>query len=223
MRRFSDGDLIVERHVWDGLLWAARPALVVSDVDDMLVYWRPAGTIGCSSTSRGIASRDHLPADERQLVSLESRAWLYRAVPARGSSLTFARDGSWASIAVTWRSEGTFLHWYVNFQQPMKRTPDGYDTLDLVVDLVVAPDWSAAWKDRRAFDTAIERGIFDTSVADAIEAEATSIEELITQRAGPFDAKWTSWRPPTGWDVPTLPDNFRRDLAIPPGASLNLA
>ncbi|MFE1383538.1 DUF402 domain-containing protein [Streptomyces sp. NPDC058740] len=39
-------------------------------------------------------------------------------------------------------------NWYVNFEHPTRRTEDGFDTFDLTVDLVVAPDlthWE--WKD----------------------------------------------------------------------------
>jgi hypothetical protein len=39
-------------------------------------------------------------------------------------------------------------HWYVNFQRPMRRTAIGFDTFDLLLDLVIAPDLSRwDWKD----------------------------------------------------------------------------
>ena len=43
-RRWRQGELIMVDEVWRGRLWAARPVLVVSDVDDRLVLWSPKGT-----------------------------------------------------------------------------------------------------------------------------------------------------------------------------------
>ncbi len=195
MNAFAAGQAIVAREVWDGLLWAARPARVVSDDGDELIHWTPAGVTGCFATSRYFPGREGLPPNERQLVSLESRQWHYRGVPARGTSLAFLRKGVWASIAPTWYPDGTFAHWYVNFQLPMRRHETGYDTLDLVVDIVVAPDWSWAWKDREAFDAAVERGIFGADIAESVEGEALGIQDQIREKSGPFDPAWARWLP----------------------------
>lgn len=107
---FEPGSLIVAREVWDGLLWAARPAVVVSDDAVELVHWSPAGAVGCFATSKFFPGRDHLPREERQLVSLQSRQWHYCGVPARGTKLSFLRAGSWASIEATWHADGRFAH-----------------------------------------------------------------------------------------------------------------
>jgi len=178
---FEPGLQIVAREVWNGLLWAARPAIVVADDGEELVHWCPAGALGCFATSRFFPGREHLAPAERQLVSLESRQWHYRGVPARGTSLSFIRAGSWASIAATWNPDGRFAHWYVNFQLPIERSSRGYDTLDLVLDIVVAPDWSWAWKDVEPFQAAIRRGVFDSAVEDAVNVEAKQVERANAQ------------------------------------------
>lgn len=221
---FRRGESIVVRQVWDGLLWAARPARVVDDADSTLVHWSPAGSLGCFATSRYFPGRDRLPRNERQLVSLETRRWHYRGVPARGTSLTFVREGSWSSISLTWLPDGRFVHWYVNFELPSQRWSLGYDTLDLVLDIVVAPDWSWEWKDRDQFVEARRRGIFDSSIADAVDEEAHRIEQEIISRSGPFAADWRGWRPPEEWTPPELPDqhSFCAGVGIPPGTTVTL-
>lgn len=221
-RVFTPGTAIVVREVWDGLLWAARPAVVVADDGHDLVHWSPAGSLGCFATSRFIPERAHLPRDERQLVSLASRHWQYRGVPARGTSLTFVRHGSWVGVAATWRPDGTFVHWYVNFQLPMTRRPNGYDTLDLVLDIVVAPDGSWTWKDQEPFAEALGRGIFDPAVRDAVLSEAERVKREIAARTGPFDPLWMDWSVPA-WEAPQLPDDFAAGVGAPAGAQVSLS
>jgi protein associated with RNAse G/E len=215
--------LIVAREVWHDLLWAARPAVVVADDGTELVHWSPAGTIGCFATSRFFPGRDHLPREERQLVSLETRQWHYRGIPARGAKLAFVSNVSWASVEVTWNRNGSFAHWYVNFQRPIKRTSKGYDTLDLVIDIVVGRDWRWAWKDEEPFRNAIRRGIFGEDVEAAITAEAERVQAQIDSREGPFDAKWIDWTPPSGWPTPCLPDDFANGANAPAGATITLS
>lgn len=220
---FQPGSLIVARELWDGLLWAARPAVVVTDDGSELVHWSPAGTVGCFATSRFFPGREHLPREERQLVSLESRQWHYRGVPARGTKLSFLRAGAWASVEATWHADGQFAHWYVNFQQPMRRTADGYDTLDLVLDLMVGPDWSWSWKDVEPFEAAISRGIFGPETKSALEREAAQLQQEITNRSGPFSATWRGWAAPGTWPAPALPPDFAAGLATPDGTAVPLS
>lgn len=217
------GSVLVAREVWHDLLWAARPAVVVADDGVELVHWSPAGTIGCFATSRFFPGRDDLPREERQLVSLETKQWHYRGVPARGTKLAFLRNESWASVEATWCSDGSFAHWYVNFQLPITRTSTGYDTLDLVIDMIVARDWTWTWKDEAQFRAAIRRGIFGTDVEAAIRAEAERIREQIDSRTGPFDAAWIDWRPHRDWPAPALPDGFANGAKTPPGATITLS
>lgn len=220
---FEAGSHIIARELWDGLLWAARPVIVASDDGDELVQWCPAGAVGCFATSRFFPEREHLPREERQLTSLESRRWHYRGVPARGASLTFVATGHWASVAATWHPDGRFAHWYVNFQLPMDRWTRGYDTLDLVIDIVVAPDWTWTWKDVEPFKQAIERGIFESTVEEAVMAEAGRIERLVASRSGPFSPRWLQWTAPEEWAEPQLPADFADGAAIPPGATVTLS
>ena len=155
-------------------------------------------------------------------MSLETSRWNYLGSPARGSSLTFVRRDAWASVAATWFPDGTFVHWYVNFQLPMRRYEGGYDSLDLVIDIVVGPDWSWAWKDRTPFEAAVERGIFGADVAEAVESEAAGIEAQIRARTGPFDRAWTRWSPPANWSAPELPEDFAAGVGTPPGSVVTL-
>lgn len=220
---FEPGELITARELWDGLLWAARPAIVVADDGEDLVHWAPAGTIGCFATSRFFPGREYLARDERQLVALRTRRWHYRGFPARGTKLIFVRNDRWAGVEATWDSDGVFAHWYVNFQLPPRRTPTGYDTLDLVLDIVVFPDWSWEWKDEEPFGVAMREGLFGRDVEVAIREEAKRIQEQIESRTGPFEPRWRTWTAPPVWTPPALPDGFDDGAGTPPDAPITLS
>lgn len=222
MTTFEAGRTITFREMWRGLFLSARPVIVVEDDGERLVTWAPAGTIGCHGTSHGIPERALLPRDQRQLVSLESCVWKYRGAPSRGSSLALLPAGSWAAVVLTWLPNGTFLHWYVNFQLPIQRFSAGYDTADLVLDIVVAPDRSWTWKDVDPYRSARERGIVTPEQARAIDEEAEKVKAAIEARSGPFDPKWLDWRPPATWSAPQLPEGFADGLPTPPGAIITL-
>jgi Protein of unknown function (DUF402) len=70
--------------------------------------------------------------------------------PPRGSSC--AGPDCKAAYAV-WHGEGPDLDgWYVNLQEPFRRTARGIDTMDSVLDIVVARDGAWRWKDAEELD-----------------------------------------------------------------------
>lgn len=219
--RFQPGEQIEVVEQWRGLLWSASARIVVEDTPTRLVEWMPAGSPVHSSTSRGIPEREDLSITDRQLESLDTCRWNYRRVEARASKLNFlTRDGC-SRVELTWLPDGTFLHWYVNFQRPMRRAEHGYETMDLVVDIVVAPDLSWEWKDRDGFERAIERGIFDAEVAGPVIAESSGILRQLADREGAFEPRWQSWSPPDAWGIPSLRTAFPHGLETPVGAAVD--
>ena len=59
------------------------------------------------------------------------------------STATGDRYGVWKFF----ETDGTFRHWYVNFEAPIVRHDDGFDTDDHGLDLIVHPDGRREWKD----------------------------------------------------------------------------
>jgi predicted RNA-binding protein associated with RNAse of E/G family len=67
-------------------------------------------------------------------------AWVSTDVVWAGGSLfRLLEPGAWHSVDVEFDAAGAFAGWYVNLQEPLRRTGSGFDTVDLVLDLVVAP------------------------------------------------------------------------------------
>ena len=100
------------------------------------------------------------------------------------------------------KPDGQFEHWYVNFEQPLRRTPIGYDTFDHKLDLIVMPDGTYRWKDEDELEQAAALGIVD---AAAVRAEAERVLE-----EWPFPTGWEDWRPDPAWPIPQLPEGWDR-------------
>ena len=88
-------------------------------------------------------------------------------------AVVLARPGRAHSIYVFWR-EGAFEHWYVNFEEPLRRTPVGFDTFDQKLDLIVMPDGTYRWKDEDELEQAAALGLLDP---EAVRAEAARVLE----------------------------------------------
>lgn len=212
---FDVGSTIVARERWRGYLYSATPCVVVSDDTDTIVEWMPAGTRSVCASSRRFPGREHLPRNERKLVTMQTSSWHYNAVVAESSGLNFVDAEHWSRVALGWSKDGDFLGWYVNFQLPMSRTELGYDSMDLVLDIVIDPDTTWRWKDRADFEAAIERHILEASLRGPVLQEAERVLSLLQRRDGPFDPEWSAWRPPQDWGVPELPPEFALGLACP--------
>ncbi|MEU9240838.1 DUF402 domain-containing protein [Streptomyces sp. NPDC048385] len=107
-------------------------------------------------------------------------------------------------------------NWYVNFQRPMRRTDLGFDTFDLLLDLVVAPDLSRwDWKDEDEYAHGRRLGVITEADHQAVEKARAQAVGMIEERRGPFtrEADWRAWRPDPGRPAPSLPaDALTRGL-----------
>ena len=153
----------------------------------MVVLWFPAG-----GPARIPAGGLRIPGDDWELED---------ASPTR-DSLCVARRGRRQSVYVFWDENGDFSHWYVNFEQPLRRSPVGFDTFDEKLDLIVQPDGSYRWKDEDELEQAAAAGLLD---ADDVRAEAKRVLE-----EWPFPTGWEEWRPDPSWPVPRLPGGWDR-------------
>ena len=114
------------------------------------------------------------------------------------------------SVLLLWTEGfGKFLRWYVNLEEPLTRSAIGFDYLDQLLDIEIAPDLSAwNWKDADELEHALSNGLITPQKADLIKQEGRSVTEALDMRQPPFDEQWHSWRPNPFWDVPALPDGW---------------
>lgn len=117
------------------------------------------------------------------------------------------------SVWLTWRPGGDFVGYYVNLEEPFRRTAIGFDTNDHTLDIVVTPDLRWTWKDERLLQEQGRDGNFSAGLIEEIRREAASVIAAIESRGAPFTDGWEQWRPDPGWPTPVLPANWNSEPA----------
>lgn len=196
MRTWQPGEVIVRREVWRGKLRMGVPVIVIQDKPELLVTYIPEGA------PFGFPERD--PTGRPHSYSSRS-GWQGHGV------LCLHRPRDAYAVMVFWKGElRDFWGWYVNFQDPFRRTSIGFDTYDREVDL-----WSEdgrTWhrKDFDLLERRVTRGIYTPAEAAAVLAEAERLEaELIAGKRW-WDDSWTRWAPPGDWPQPILPNGWEQ-------------
>jgi hypothetical protein len=210
MRSFDAGETVVRRDVHrTGRVWSEQALRVVADTSEALVTacapgaearWPALYAKARADGDRSVRTEafDAMATGEWEL---EPGAWQETEL------LLWKPPRAWFSINAFYTSAG-LRNWYVNFEHPTRRTPDGFDTFDLAVDLVVDPDLSRlTWKDEDEYAHVRRLGIITDAEHQAVDDARAKVLEMIEDRSGPFAnvAAWTSWRWDAGWPAPRLP------------------
>jgi predicted RNA-binding protein associated with RNAse of E/G family len=120
------------------------------------------------------------------------------------------REGDWHAVWISWLDGGTQWGWYVNLQRPFRRTPLGFETMDLMLDVVIDLDRTWRWKDEDELALFVERAVFSTELAARVREEGREVARQAERGAAPFDGSWADWRPDPRWPRPTLPAGWER-------------
>lgn len=92
-----------------------------------------------------------------------------------------------------------FAHWYVNTQEPFRRSSIGYDTQDLELDLVVEPTGRWRLKDAENLVARIDEGRLSPEQGSAAMSEAARLAERLDHRRWWWDWSWALWHPDREW------------------------
>ena len=111
------------------------------------------------------------------------------AAPARATGTPCGCRGSAAAT----------IGWYVNLQQPLRRTPLGFEAMDMMLDVVVEPDLTWRWKDEDEFADLLDRGLVDAATGDRVRREGEAVIGRVERR----DRRRSPSRGPAG--APTRP------------------
>ena len=204
MPPWGRGQTIVVQDVWRGRLWTARPLLVVADDGDRLVLWCPVGA-GLKVPTMP-PTRPRLAERRARFEQMLARCdWVMRDHAWDVSTLWCMRTGDWYASWVSWRPSGEHWGWYINLQEPFRRTERGIQTMDLMLDVVVAPDLSWRMKDEDEFAMLTDARLIASETAALVRAESVSAIRRLERREEPFQPRWADWRPDPSWPVPVLP------------------
>jgi hypothetical protein len=195
--RWRPGDSIAIRGISRGRIWSVFASTVVRDDEDVLAHlWRPGMRRIAPFAPDGSIQRLHTE------WTLGEQEW------TRTRVLWLWQPGAAWQLGHFW-DDGTdeLLGWYVNLQEPLRRTAIGFDTLDQHLDVVVRPDRSWEWKDEDELAESVAYGEYTEEQAAAIrdvgEQVIAALPELVPTGWEGFrpDPAWELARVPPGWDA----------------------
>jgi hypothetical protein len=188
------GDTVVLRTVRNGRVRNALATTYVDTADGSVLLYVPPGAE---------AMRPSTTIRRGNLVSFED-PWEHEPDLWRDNhTLWLSRLDEPYSLNLFWDDAWSFLGWYVQLQDPLRRSHVGFDTIDHLIDVVVEPDGSWEWKDEDELELALELGVFGRDEAAAARATA---ERVLAE--WPFPTGWEEWRPDPAWPVPALPEGW---------------
>ncbi len=206
------GDVIVLRGVRQERIDFALPMFVVLNTPEQVALYYPAGTkakslrnsLGERPTVQDLARHYTSREPEQDRLRLVDTTWIRTDVlmlvkPGMAHAIYLMRDAGW----------GNLIRWYVNLQDPLRRTPIGYDTWDHLLDIEIRPDRTGwRWKDEEDLAEAVAAGLLTIDEALAARKEGEKVIRILEQNQPPFCDGWENWSPPKTWGIPLLPENW---------------
>lgn len=177
MRPFAAGATIQRREVLHSRLWLEHPVTVVADDGDVLAVRLDPG------------SRFVFPAHP-----FGRHPWAAHSEWGGSIVLQLSRRDTWYGVWKFFDADGTFRHWYLNFEPPVVRRADGIETDDYGLDLLIHPDGRREWKDVE--DLHHQRAEGRISGDTVLTVLATAAEVVDQLDAGDrWWSAWDAWRP----------------------------
>ena len=176
--------------------WLGQPALVVEDTDELLAIYVPGGSELAFPDGDWPGGRHPWHGHDR---------WRGHGV------LQLQRPEEAHAVWVFWHGpEREFHGWYVNLQEPFRRSAHGIDTEDHELDIVLATDGTWTWKDEELVEPWIERGRWTPEKVAAIRAEGDRVAAELDAGRRWWSDEWAHWQPEPDWGVPALPEGWDR-------------
>ena len=205
-QRWEYGDVVVRQELL-GLLpedvvgeqpangvWLEVPVFVVADTSDHLVsFLAPGAPLRFPDGDWPTPDGRHPWAGRRQW---DGHGCLMVQVPGEHHAVWHFWDGP----------ARQFRHWYLNLQTSFVRTPTGYATQDLELDLIVAPDESVTVKDDELLEQRIADGRYHAELVDWIRRYGGAMTDRLDSRGPWWDRSWAGWTAPAEWRNPRFPD-----------------
>ena len=118
------------------------------------------------------------------------------------------RPGDDYALWVFWEGPERHLDsWYINLQEPFRRSERGYDTQDLELDIVVMPDLSWQLKDDDVLEERVREGRYTVEQIHEAREQARRLTALIDAGDLWWSEAWAAWEPDPNWPMPGFPDD----------------
>ena len=194
------GEIIVHREIWRDRPWLASPVVVVGDTPELLVTYLPEEAPFVFPAS----------ADGRPHPWAGKQRWHGHGM------LALRRPGEACSVMHFWHGpEREFAGWYLNLEEPFRRTATGYDSQDLELDVWIPVDGDWRFKDEEMVDQRVREGRYTEEQATAIRALGRQIAAMLDRGERWWDERWASFEPDPSWRAPAFPDGWEEEPVAP--------
>ena len=174
-------------------VWLEFPVYVVEDGPNQLVTFTAPG------------AEFRFP-DGRWPTDDGLHPWRARSGWTGHGCLMMQRPGDHHAIWHFWKGpERRFGFWYINLQTDFLRSPHGYVTNDLELDIVVFPGGTYEIKDDDVLEKRISDGRFSPDLVDWIRTYGQGLIGRLEADGPWWDTSWATWTPEPTWVNPRLP------------------
>jgi predicted RNA-binding protein associated with RNAse of E/G family len=193
----SRGDVVALRYITtDARIEMCWPCRVVEDRADLLALFIAADSPYKAGPKRSArAKRAALRCD----VPPDEYVW-------RNDTLRLMFPGRRHSVSLFWSHDAEsrrLVKYFLNLEEPFRRTEVGFDTQDHTLDIEIAPDLDWRWRDEEELENHVAEGFYTRALAEAVRTEGKHVIDAVLRREHPC-LRWNDWRPPPDWDVPAL-------------------
>lgn len=196
------GEPVVLRYVTtDGLIEMCWPCRVVADRTDLVALFIAAGSPYKAGPKRSAAEKRREP---RTGLPPDEYVW-------RNDTLRLMVPDSSHSVSLSWSLEAgkrRLLKYFVNMEEPFRRTAVGFDTQDHTLDVEVTPELDCRWRDEQELANHVAEGFYTAPLAAAVRAEGERVIAAIERRDHECLRGWADWSPPLDWRAPDFVDGW---------------
>jgi hypothetical protein len=177
---------------WIEMCWSCR---VVVDRHDLVALFVAAGSPYKAGPKRTAAEKRRQP---RTGLPPEEYVW-------RNDTLRLMFPEQCHSVSLSWGAEAgvrRLLKYFVNMEEPFRRTAVGFDTQDHTLDIEVTPELTWRWRDEEELANHVAEGFYTVALAAAARAEGERTIEALRRGEHECLRGWSEWRPPPEWGIP---------------------
>lgn len=196
------GDVVVLRYVTTGgrieMCWPCR---VVADREDVVALFIAAGSPYKAAPKKTAAEKRR---QSRPLLPPDEYVW-------RNDTLRLMVPGRSHSVSMSWAAEGSarkLSKYFINMEEPFRRTAVGFDTQDHTLDIEVTPELTWRWRDEGELSSHVAEGFYTAELAAAARAEGEQAIAAVQRLEHVCMREWPEWRPPRNWGVPAFVDGW---------------
>jgi predicted RNA-binding protein associated with RNAse of E/G family len=108
-----------------------------------------------------------------------------------------------------WDGPGrSFAGWYLNLEEPFRRTSVGYDTQDLELDVWIPVGEPWRFKDEEQLAERVREGRYTEEQAAAARALGDELGAMLDRGERWWDERWASFVPDPAWRAPVFPSGW---------------